>query len=95
MHIISRKRLKDFWEVHPQAESPLSAWYQAAKAATWKSFDDVRETFRSADQVGDAIVFNIGGNKYRLIVKAEYKFGRLYLREVLTHADYSKLNLKG
>jgi mRNA interferase HigB len=95
MHIISRKRLKDFWEVHPQAESPLSACYQAAKAATWKSFDDVRETFRSADQVGDAIVFNIGGNKYRLIVKAEYKFGRLYIREVLTHADYSKLNLKG
>jgi len=94
MHVISRKRLKDFWDLHPQAEVPLRAWYRVAKTATWASFDEIRETFSSADQVGSAIVFNIGGNKYRLVVKAEYKYGKLYVRKVLTHAEYSKMTLK-
>lgn len=90
MHVISRKRLKDFWELHPQAENQLRGWYRIAKAAEWTSIVDIRQTYPSADQVGDAIVFDIGGNKYRLIVKAEYQYGKLYIRNVMTHAEYSK-----
>jgi mRNA interferase HigB len=88
MHVISKKKLREFWEVHPKARSPLEAWYQVARRAEWDNFAEVRESFKSADQVGRFTVFDIGGNKYRLIAAIHFNRGKLYVRHVLTHAEY-------
>jgi mRNA interferase HigB len=88
MHIISKKKLREFWEKHPKAQSSLEEWYQVARHAEWGSFADVRKTFNTADQVGKFTVFNIGGNKYRLIAVIHFNRGKLYVRHVLTHAEY-------
>ncbi len=94
MHVISRKRLRDFWEIHPQAEGPLRAWFRAASTADWASSHDVRTQFGSADFVGDRVVFDIGGNKYRLVVHIAYRFKRLLIRFVGTHEDYDSIDVK-
>jgi mRNA interferase HigB len=80
----------DFWARHPQAEAPLAAWHRIVRHAAWESWAEVRATFPSADRVGRLIVFNIGGNKYRLIARVEYRLRRLYIRQVLTHDEYNK-----
>ena len=88
MHVISKKKLRAFWQQHADAESPLRTWLQTAKQGDWTSFDDVRKVFASADQVGEFVVFNIGGNKYRLIAAIHYNRRRVYVRHVLKHAEY-------
>ncbi|MBL8863925.1 MAG: type II toxin-antitoxin system HigB family toxin [Gemmataceae bacterium] len=88
MHVISKKKLREFWEVHPKARSPLEAWYQITRHAEWTSFAEVRKTFPAADQVGKFSVFDIGGNKYRLIAAIHFNRSKLYVRHVLTHAEY-------
>jgi mRNA interferase HigB len=90
MHIISKKKLREFWEKNPRAKAPLEAWYQVALAEEWESFTDVRSTFKTADQVGKFTVFNIGGNKYRLIAAIYFNRGKLFVRHVLTHAEYDE-----
>lgn len=90
MHIISKKKLREFWEKNPKAKSPLEAWYQIAKHAKWGSFADVRKAFKAADSVGRFVVFNLDGNKYRLIAVIHYNRGKLFLRHVLTHAEYDQ-----
>lgn len=90
MHIISKKKLREFWETHARAKPPLEAWYQVARAAEWESFADVRKTFGAADQVGRFTVFDIGGNKYRLIAAIHFDRGKLYVRHVLTHSEYDE-----
>jgi mRNA interferase HigB len=92
MHVISPKKLREFWATHADSESPLKAWEKIASKATWANFAEIRADFPHADPVGTCIVFNIGGNKYRLIVrvfhaKDEFK-GRVYVLHVLTHNDY-------
>jgi mRNA interferase HigB len=88
MHVISRKALREFWGQRPDAEQSLRRWYTVVRHATWRSFADVRATFRSADQVGRCIVFNVSGNRYRIIAAVHYNRGRVYLRGVLTHREY-------
>jgi mRNA interferase HigB len=90
MHVISRKRLKEAVTRHVDLEGPLDAWFRIAKKASWKNLAEVRKTFSSADAVGKWTVFNIKGNKYRLVVEINYRFGRLYIRNVLTHAEYDR-----
>ena len=90
MHVISKKKLREFWEENPKAKSPLQAWYQIAKHAEWQNFAEVRESFNSADMVGNFVVFNIGGNKYRLIAVVHFNRGKLFVRHVLTHAEYDE-----
>ena len=90
MHVISRKKLREFGEQHPDAEGPLTAWYKTVRKARWQKFADVRAAYPSADQVGKCIVFNIGGNKYRLIVIIPPDWRRVYIRFVLTHKDYDR-----
>ena len=94
MHIISKSYLKQFWEKHPQAEVSLRLWYKITSEHRWKHFDDVRQVFPHADLVGQLTVFNISGNKYRLITKIVFPKGRIYIRAVLTHAEYDKGNWK-
>jgi mRNA interferase HigB len=90
VHVISRKSLKEVVTQHADLEAPLETWYRIAKKARWKSLTDVRKTYSHADAVGEYTVFNIKGNEYRLIVKIEYEFGMIFIREILTHAEYNK-----
>lgn len=90
MHVISRKKLKEAATRHADLEAPLEAWFRIAKKATWRDLSDVRKTFSSADAVGKWTVFNIKGNQYRLILEINYLYGRLYIRHVLTHSEYSR-----
>jgi mRNA interferase HigB len=88
MHVISKKRLRDFWEHHPDSEKELLAWYKIARKARWSRLAEVRATFRSADKVGKCVVFNIRHNRYRLVVIITRDWKRVLIRHVLTHADY-------
>lgn len=90
MHIIIRKRLLEFSKKHPDSEEPIDRWYRIVKQSNYKSFAEMRKTFPSADQVKRLIVFNIGGNKYRLIAYIVFPAKRVYIRHILTHADYDK-----
>lgn len=94
MHIISKTRLKQGWEKHSKAEVGLRTWYKIASQSRWTHLDDVRQSFPHADLVGQLTVFNIGGNKYRLITKIDFLRGKVYIRDVLTHAEYDKGNWK-
>jgi len=90
MHVISRKKLREAAAKHSDLQGPLDAWFRIAKKALWQSMEDVRRTFSSADAVGKWAVFNIKGNRYRLIVEINYTFRRIYIRHVLTHAEYDR-----
>jgi len=90
IHIISKKKLRDFWAQHPRAKLTLEAWYQIARTAEWENFADVRTTFKAADVVDRFVVFNIGGNKYRLIAAIHFNRGKLFVRHVLTHEEYDE-----
>ena len=90
MHVISRKKLKEAATRHSDLEGPLDAWFRIAKKAQWRNLAEVRKTFSSADAVAKWTVFNIKGNQYRLITEINYVFGRVYIRHVLTHAEYDR-----
>jgi mRNA interferase HigB len=90
MHIISHKRLKEFWHKHPDAEPALQTWYIRTKLAHWRNLAELKHTFPAADQVARLTVFNIGGNNYRLITRVEFERQEVYIRAVLTHAEYDK-----
>ena len=90
MHIITRKRLNDFAKNHPDAKSALQHWYKLMKFRNFKSFIELREVFTSADRVGKLTIFNIGGNKARLIAAIHYNRNKVYIRAVLTHEEYNR-----
>jgi mRNA interferase HigB len=90
MHIISRKKILDFALKHPESSEPLDRWYRIVKSSNYSSFSELRLTFPSADQVGRLTVFDIGGNKFRLIAFIVYPAKRLYIREIMTHKEYDK-----
>jgi mRNA interferase HigB len=94
VHVITRRVLKEFAAIHKGAEKPLDSWYSVAKKARWQSIADVRVNYPHADAVDKCTVFNIGGNKYRLIVKIEYKLQTIYIKHVLTHVEYDKEDWK-
>ena len=87
VHVITRRRLNDFAQDHPECATSLDAWYRIVKHTDFSSFNDVRRTFPSADRVGKFTVFNIGGNKARLIVAIHYNRKKVYMRHVPTHAE--------
>ena len=90
MHVITRKRLKEFSARQPEADAPLRVWYAIVSRTSFNSFAELKRVFRSADKIGKFTVFNIGGNKFRLIAAIHYNRGKLYVRNVLTHADYDR-----
>jgi mRNA interferase HigB len=100
MRVIALSRLRTFWEDYPDAESPLRRWYKVTSNAEWESFPDVRNTFGSADfwKSSDSeksyVIFNIGGNNYRLVASVWYEGKRVYVKEVMTHSEYDKENWK-
>lgn len=95
MRIISLKPLRDFWERHADAETPLRHWYKLATHANWGNLQDVRSDLPHADGVTNLrdetlTVFNIAGNNYRLIARIRYDYRLINVRAVLTHAEYDK-----
>ena len=90
MRVISRKAIRDFVVSHPDALPSLNNWYGITRKAQWKSFAELRTDFGSADQVGRRTVFNISGNKYRLIARVNYRTARVFILHVLKHAEYTK-----
>ncbi len=90
MHVISRRKLKEAATRHGDLKGPLDAWFRIAKKAQWRNLAEVRKTFSSADAVGKWTVFNVKRNQYRLITEINYIFGRIYIRHVLTHAEYDQ-----
>ncbi len=93
MRIISITSLKQFWETHNQAEQPLKAWVDEVKKAQWKTPQDIKDKYRSADFLSNnRVVFNIKGNDYRLIVAVAYRFQAVYIKFVETHTEYDKID---
>jgi mRNA interferase HigB len=92
VHVISRKRLREFWTQRPHraAEAPLQQWSKTVSKAAWGNLAEVREVYPHADPVGNCTVFNIGGNKYRLVTKIFYKQQTVLVRAVLTHREYDE-----
>ena len=94
MQIIAKRVLRKFWEAHNQAEAPLKAWYALVDKADWSGPQDVKDGFgTTVDFVSDnRIIFDIGGNKYRLIVHVAYRFKRVLIKFVGTHEEYNRIN---
>lgn len=90
MHIITRKRLNEFVEKFPETNSALADWYRLMKQNDFDSIADVRRIFPSADKVGKLTVFNIGGNKVRLVAAIHFNRKKIYIRAVLTHKEYDE-----
>jgi mRNA interferase HigB len=90
VHVISRKALRLFWEKHHDSEGPLLRWFKVMETTEFAGFSHLRATFPSADKVGDLVVFNIGGNKYRLVASVHFNRGKIYVRHVLTHHEYDR-----
>ncbi len=90
MRVVSERRLKEFAGRFPEAESPLHSWAIAIESADWKNPAELKGTFGTADFVDDKTVFNIGGNKFRLIAYVHYRRRIVYVKHVLTHSEYDK-----
>jgi len=93
MRIISRKKLRDFWNQHPDTQPSLQAWYADVKQAEWKTPTEIKNLYRNASFVANnRVVFNIKGNKYRLVVAIQYDYGIVYIRFVGTHLEYDRID---
>ncbi len=95
VRIIKRATLRNYWQRNPDAAEPLKSWYREVKAADWKTPHDAKALFGNASVVGDKrIVFNIAGNKYRLVVKFNYPYRVAYIRFIGTHAEYDEIDVE-
>jgi len=93
MRVIARKTLREYGDEEPEAKSSLDAWYHEAIAADWKKPSDIKEQFRNASILKSGrVVFNIAGNKFRLIVGINYKVGIVFIKFIGTHAEYDKID---
>lgn len=90
MHVISRKALHLFWEQHADGKLALIRWFKIVQHTDFQDFSELRMAFPSADKVGKWIVFNIGGNKYRLITAIHFNRRKVYISRILTHTEYDK-----
>lgn len=92
MRVISKSRLRAFWDSpgRQDAEGPLRAWHAIVshRSTTWRSWADVRGAFGNASLVGNCVVFNIGGNKYRLVTRVLYRSQKVFILKIMTHAEY-------
>jgi mRNA interferase HigB len=93
MRIISRKRLVEFWVIHPDAEQPLRAWYAETKKANWKTPAEIKAIYRSVSILPhNRVVFNIKGNDCWIVVVVEYTQGKLFIRFIGTHSEYDRID---
>jgi len=90
VRIISRKKIREASEEHPEWEASLSTWYKVAKNAEWAHFADVKQSWKNSDNVGACVVFDISHNKCRLVAWINYRGKKVFVRHVLSHAEYDK-----
>jgi mRNA interferase HigB len=95
MRVISRRRLRDFWDRLGDAKEPLIRWFKLAENAEWTNFAELRADCPTADVVGHLTVINVSGNEYRLILEIFFEDEVVLVRHVLTHAEYDKGKWKG
>jgi mRNA interferase HigB len=88
VRVISRRRLREFWQVHARAEASLPTWYKVVSTADWRGFAELRQTFPSADQVGRLVVFNVAGNRYRLTALVDFAWQKVFVRRIMTHEEH-------
>jgi mRNA interferase HigB len=88
--VIPKKAARLFWEKYPDSRTALRGWLKAMRDTEFKNLAELRSAFRSADNIGDLIVFNIGGNKYRLVASIHFNRGKVYVRHILTHEEYDR-----
>ena len=94
MRIIARRTLREFWARHPDAERPLRAWFVKAHAGRWRGPADIKAEYPSASLLADnRVVFNIGGNKYRLVVAIRYDARVVFIRFIGTHQQYDRIDV--
>ena len=92
MGIIAKKPLRDFWERHPDAKQPLENWYREVKREIWDTPHDLKAKYQQASIIGDnRVVFDIGNNQFRLIVRVNYQYHQVYIRFIGTHSEYDDL----
>ncbi len=95
MRIIARRTLREFWERHPDAEQTLRAWYYDVQGAVWKSLSDIKRAYANASIVGhNRVVFNIKGNRYRLVAAINFSYQICYIRFVGTHQEYDRIDVE-
>lgn len=93
MRVIVKRTLRQYWEKHSQAEQPLRSWHAIAAKADWSSPSDVKAAYRTASIVGNhRVVFDISGNKYRLVVRIDYEHRIVFVRFVGIHAEYGRID---
>lgn len=94
MEVVSKRTLREFWRKHSSAEGPLKVWHAQAVRAEWRGPADVKSQFgTTVDFISDnRVIFDIGGNKYRLIVHVSYRYKRLLVKFIGTHKDYDKID---
>lgn len=93
MRVIAKKILRDFWEVHSDCEQQLKSWFRETCKAEWKNPNEIKVEYPSASILNEnRVVFNIKGNKYRLIVKINFDYEMVWIRFIGTHAEYDKIN---
>ncbi len=90
MRIISEKRLREFWQKNSEAETAIREWITTVRIADWNNFSDVRKTFNHSDVFGNCTIFDVGGNKYRIIAKVAYQIKVVFIRFILTHKEYDE-----
>ncbi len=92
MRVIAKSTLRDFWSVHRDCEQQLKAWYKEAEDASWRNPREIKQLYPAASFLQDnRVVFNIKGNKYRLIVKINFDFKLIWIRFIGTHKEYDKI----
>ena len=94
MDIINLDRIKEFQSKNPDSALPLKRWQDIVKSASWRNFQELHTTFRSADYFEKKVIFNIGGNNYRLVAVIDYPQQQVIVRSVMTHSEYNKGNWK-
>jgi mRNA interferase HigB len=95
LRIIAKKILQEFWEAHADCEQQLKSWFQESCRSEWKNPNEIKQEYTSASILNDnRVVFNIKGNKYRLIVKINFEYQMVWIRFIGTHSEYDKINAK-
>jgi mRNA interferase HigB len=95
MRVISKRVLREFWEVHPDCKEQLKCWYSEAGKAVWQTPDDIRKDYPSASILkSKRVIFNIKGNSYRLVVRINYDYGLAWIRFIGTHEEYNSIDAK-
>jgi mRNA interferase HigB len=95
MHVIARKVLNEFSNSYPQSRKPLDSWWTICRKNQFLNFIEIKKTFGTVDLINNCLVFNIGGGKYRLVVRVNFSAQRIWIKYILSHEEYGRLDLRG